>query len=306
MFLTLFRLFVVTICAASLGVTNDPCLAQAAHIHETPAGTSHEMVSVPAGEFYMGVRDHPGAILQGHEVYLTTYLIDRFEVTVTKFIAFLNASDASVPDEYGDARENITGAGPFIPTFPDSTDHPIREISWFGAHAYCSWAGLRLPSEAEWEKAARGADERDYPWGDDEPDRSTTNYGPDPGGSPDDSDGYLETAPVGSFSRDVSPYGVLDLGGNVREWVSDWFSDQYYPTSPYVNPTGPELGTAKVTKGGSFVSYSAATVVWEHANATTPVTASWAVGFRCAKSISDTALPSTTWGEAKRQSSGMR
>ena len=206
-----------------------------------------EMVFVPAGEFSMGSDEGDDDEKPVHDVYLDAYWIDRTEVTNAQYRAFVEETGHRTPTEC-DWGEPTYGQG-------GMESHPVVCVSWEDATAYCQWAGGRLPTEAEWEKAARGTDGREYPWGDTF-DGTKLNYcdanceleHKDTGFD----DGYVRTAPVGSFPEGVSPYGVLDLAGNVWEWVADWFAADYYGGSPERNPTGPEAGDFRVARGGSW------------------------------------------------------
>ena len=142
---------------------------------------------------------------------------------------------------------------PFGPESTAEDDHPVVQVSWFDAEAYCAWAGGSLPTEAQWEKAARGTDGRTYPWGS-VFDGTWLNYcdASCEGGDTAFDDGYRFTAPVGSYPAGASPYGALDMAGNVWEWTADWYDDGYYAVSPASNPTGPDSGQYRVLRGGSW------------------------------------------------------
>lgn len=211
------------------------------------------MVAVPAGDFIMGSPLGLGSDYEAppHKVTLDGFWIDRTEVTNAQYRAFVGATGHRAPTtcDSGD------------PTYDDEAkaDHPVVCASWDDAEAYCEWAGGRLPTEAEWEKAARGTDERLYPWGNNL-DASRFNYcdtnceasQKDTGAD----DGYAWTAPVGSYPTGASPYGALDMAGNVWEWVSDWYGLGYYARSPELNPQGPVLGQYRVLRGGSWFGFS--------------------------------------------------
>jgi formylglycine-generating enzyme required for sulfatase activity len=189
------------------------------------------MVCVPAGEFIMG-SDEGGSDEQPvYTVYLDAFYIDETEVTNAQYQKCVEAGGCDPPVKT---------------TFYDQADyaqHPVVYVSWSDADAYCRWAGKRLPTEAEWEKACRGADGRTYPWGEGL-DCDHAHYAGCGAG----------TVSVGSKLKGASPYGALDMVGNVWEWVADWYDPGYYSQSPGHNPPGPDSGTAKVLRGGSWHS----------------------------------------------------
>ena len=201
------------------------------------------MVYAPAGEFEMGSTKGDDDEQPVHTVALDGFWIDRTEVTHAQYERCV-AAGACTPRRF-------SGFDPL----DAHDDHPAIYVTWYQAEAYCRWAGGRLPTEAEWEYAARGPESRAFPWGD-EFDGTRLNYC-DANCERDwadqtADDGYAETAPVGSFPAGASWCGALDMAGNVWEWVADWYADDYYARSPSRNPTGPPSGRSRVLRGGSW------------------------------------------------------
>ncbi|MBI4725791.1 formylglycine-generating enzyme family protein [candidate division TA06 bacterium] len=223
---------------------------------------SSVLIEIPAGSFIMGSNDYDDE-KPIHTVYLDKYYIGKYEVTVGQFRKFVNATGYKTDAEKSGGAYVYTGgswqqkadANWKNPYFSQNDNSPVVCVSWNDAKAYCDWAGLRLPTEAEWEKAARGTDGRSYPWGNGW-DGNKCNHGKVSSPYTDASDGYEYTSPVGSFSSGVSPYGAYDMAGNVWEWCSDWYGENYYGSSPSNNPTGPSSGDSRVLRGGSFGSYA--------------------------------------------------
>jgi formylglycine-generating enzyme required for sulfatase activity/tRNA A-37 threonylcarbamoyl transferase component Bud32 len=235
-------------------------------------------VYVPAGEFTMGSANGDEDELPIHTVYLDEFWIDQTEVTNAMFATFLNELDNQIEGEKGwlDALDIdayiIQRGGNWQPINYDFSDHPVVEVSWYGARAYCEWAGRRLPTESEWEKAAKGSDNLIYPWG------SEINCSFAQFGGCDE-----KTVPVGSFPNGVSPFGVLDMAGNVWEWVADWYAADFYSSSPLENPAGPVSGKYRVLRGGSWLNddYHARTT---YRTKLRPTDSGNSIGFRCAYS----------------------
>ncbi len=211
-----------------------------------------EMVLIPAGEFTMGLDDGLGDERPAHPVYLDDYYIDLTETTNRQYRACVE-DGACEPPQRTDCCTEFPGAYIAWPDYfenPAFDDYPVIFLRWLDAAAYCEWRGARLPSEAEWEKAARGTDGRIYPWGNEPPAPGLLNFYWPPGTFAETP--LYTTAPVGSYPAGASPYGVLDMAGSVYEWVQDWYAPDYYASSPYENPTGPAEGFHKVSRGGSF------------------------------------------------------
>ncbi|MHB8993685.1 MAG: formylglycine-generating enzyme family protein [Armatimonadota bacterium] len=209
-----------------------------------------EMVWVPAGKFMMGSQDGQGHDDEHprHEVVLRGYWIDRTEVTNEQYAKFLTWIKQS-----GDHAKCFTGEpknGPHKDHTPmlwaeakwNRPRQPVVGVDWFDAYAYAAWAGKRLPTGSEWEKAARGIDGRVYPWGD-LWDSSRCNS---------DETGEPVTVVVGSYPEGESPHGCLDMAGNVQEWCSDCYASDYYRSSPKNNPTGPTGNNSRLLRGGSW------------------------------------------------------
>ena len=257
-----------------------------------------EMVYVPAGEFLMGSEEAEAYSDESpeHTVYLDAYWIYKHEVTNEQYAAFLNemGNQTKVSVTWLDASStytNIHESGGEWTADSGYEDHPVVQVTWYGAQAYCEWAGGGLPTEAQWEKAARGEDGQTYPWGEASPNCDLAQYGDCSGG----------TKPVGSYPNGASMYGALDMAGNVWEWVADWYDADYYENSPSQNPTGPASGTYRVLRGGSWLNNGgflrASLRVRNY-----PGNSSSIIGFRCVPSlgISDYNIPNITSNESPK------
>ncbi len=195
-----------------------------------------EMLLIPEGWFIMGGNDGLDDEKPQHIVWVDAFYIDKYEVTNAQYAKFLNAKkkhEDSEGHKYLDLSSQYCkielSDGTYTPK-SGHENHPVATISWYGAKDYAVWAGKRLPTEAEWEKTARGTDGRTWPWG--------NQWVSAKCNSKEVNDGYTQTAPVGSFPGGVSPYGVFDMAGNVWEWVQDWYGDYQDQTPPLKNPKG--------------------------------------------------------------------
>ena len=220
------------------------------------------MVYVPEGEFTMGSFDGYGNAELVHAVYLDAFWIDQTEVTNKQYAACVSAGECTLPSNTSSAtRSSYYGNSEF-------DDYPVIYVDWSQAANYCSWAGRKLPSEAQWEKAANGADPRISPWNDPQNMDLLINSSSD-------------TSRVGTYETGKSSYGAYDMAGNVWEWVNDWYEDTYYQVSPYLNPLGPDVGQYRVLRGGSWnVNLTSAAVPFRFRSA--PVVTDSYFGFRCA------------------------
>ncbi|NOS77667.1 MAG: SUMF1/EgtB/PvdO family nonheme iron enzyme [Nitrospira sp.] len=200
------------------------------------------MVTIPAGEFLMGNPEGKGRADEWPQrsVYLDAFAIDQVEVTNERYLAFVaTTGHRNPPSPYG--------TGPLV-SAKGIEQLPVVQTTWYDAKAYCSWAKKRLPTEAEWEKAARGTDGRLFPWGNEPATVRRANF---------DREWEEEKTlqPVGSLPDGDSPYGVKDMAGNAREWVSDWYDADYYKHAPARNPQGPDKkGVVRSIRGGSWHS----------------------------------------------------
>lgn len=250
------------------------------------------LVCVPAGEFLMGAGKDDVLAQENekpqHEVYLNAYWIDRTEVTNINFGKCL-AAGACHPKVY---ETTATGYIPYA-IHPDYRDYPAFLYESEPAAEYCQWAGRRLPTEAEWEKAARGVDARLYPWGN-QLDCAHANYfvcepaaskaTPDPTGPRCGYSSSCRTTPVDAYQAGVSPYGALNMAGNVWEWVADWYKVDYYAASPANDPGGPGTGVYRVIRGGGAKSVSQDLRVTARAIGEPQHYLDGQIGFRCAAS----------------------
>ncbi len=221
------------------------------------------LMLVPAGNFTMG----DDVESPQREIYLDAFYIDRYEITTGRYAKFLEATGSAHPPDGWESLKLATGA-----------ELPVIGVDWNDAAAYCKWAGRRLPTDAEWEKAARGTDGRTYPWGNDLPTLDHANH---QNASAEAYDGGLRN--VGTHPAGRSPYGVDDLAGNASEWAADWYADSF-PRSERRNPKGPETGVARVVRGSGRFDPADRLIVTKryHAN---PDTRMEDIGFRCARDV---------------------
>jgi formylglycine-generating enzyme required for sulfatase activity len=262
--------------AEALGQAGDPRLRPG----------QQNWITIPACSFLMGAQKQdstqpnydPEAFEEEspvHEVRLAAYQVSRYPVTVEEYRRFMNDDgyqnkawwkgggfgERNQPDEWDDQLLHL--------------NRPVASVTWYEAAAWCAWARVRLPTEAEWERAARGANGWKYPWGNQEPDPERANY---------DQTKLNRPIPVGLFPRGMTPEGIHDLAGNVWEWVEDWYDERYYAKSPSANPTGPTSGKGRVVRGGSW-NFVSRFLRSSYRDRNQPVVRYVNIGFRCAREV---------------------
>lgn len=233
---------------------------------------SVEMVVIPAGPFIRGSREGEGRPDEypRRKIILNAFAIDKYEVTNARYFKFVSQTNHKPPF-------NVYGDGP-LASVANIDNLPVVQVTWHDAVDYCFWAGKRLPTEAEWEKAARGVNGQVYPWGNDARKAIYANYDREW----QDKSTLME---VTSLPEGRSPFGIFHLAGNVREWVQDWYDPQYYSQSPDRNPRGPDSGILKVIRGGSWHSFLADLRAASRGKGGFALK-THGVGFRCAKDVS--------------------
>lgn len=307
-------------CAASRGtVTNVSTDIEVLGKHTKQLRHNEDMVTLPGGDFFMGTEDKEGFPKDGEgpirKVRLKPFAIDRYSVTNRQFKEFVDETGyVTEAEKFGwsfvfhllpskavkKRVKNVVHGVPWWlvveganwkkPEGPDSTikkrlNHPVIHVSWNDAVAYCNWAGKRLPTEAEWEYAARGGlESKTYPWGNDLLVDNTHQCNIWQGDFPvknTEDDGFLSTAPVDSFKP--NGFGLYNVAGNVWEWCSDWFSPNHPTEEVVLSPIGPEKGTTKVMKGGSYLCHKSYCNRYRVAARTgnTPDSSTGNIGFRC-------------------------
>lgn len=286
-------------------LTDDP--AEADCDDDDPLVTPDTERLVAPGAYTRGRDDSEADQQPAREITLSAYCLDVHEVTNAAFVAFLE-------DQRALGRDNVTEEGePLFDLWDDDdsvperlaqaadgswsisegyADHPVTEVFWWSGDAYCRWRGGRLPTEAEWEKAARGLDDRTYPWGEAPLSCDLANMRPGREGAGGAAPCVDDTTPVGSYPDGAGPFGHLDQSGNVAEWVHDWYQADYYAASPDTDPMGPVSGEApmypdqgaRISRGGAFANGD----VFQRVSHRFPEPeggSSNGIGFRCARPV---------------------
>ncbi|MFM8551471.1 MAG: formylglycine-generating enzyme family protein [Nitrospiraceae bacterium] len=277
------------------------CQSLSSPLHQGP------MVLIPAGPFLMGSPEGGDSFSDERPqrtVFVSAFWMDRYEVANADYESFVAATSRQAPANL-DPDVTLWAHGKPI---PDSRLHPVVNVSWHDAAAYCQWAGKRLPTEAEWEKAARGTEGRRYPWGNEWDWTRANSASYWAGRTVEFKDGAewkafwvtgegariskerglrgeVLTLPVGSFPEGASPYGLLDMAGNASEWVQDWFEPYYYLKAPSTDPKGPNGVLLKVVRGGSWLK-PARSLRTADRDYGYPDEHPSGTGFRCAKDVS--------------------
>jgi len=251
-------------------LTGTPCAATAAEelmIEKDPV----EMVIIPAGPFIRGSAPGEGRLDEQprRKIYVNAFAIDKYEVSNAHYLKFLDETLHKPP-------LNVFAERPFNQE-EGIADLPVVQVTWHDAVDYCFWAGKRLPTEAEWEKSARGTDGRLYPWGEEPLTTQRANFDKDWEGK----NTFVEVA---ALPEGQSPFGLYNLSGNVREWVQDWYDSEYYSNSPDKNPKGPETGILKVLRGGSWRSFDSDVRANSRGKGGFALK-THGIGFRCARDI---------------------
>ena len=233
------------------------------------------MVLIPAGPFPMGVppgdRDGGRDEYPRHIVHIDDFYIDKYEVTNGRYLEFVKATNHRVPQNPKNPTRNLWEGTAISESL---VDRPVVNVDWADADAYCTWAGRRLPREAEWEKAAKGNNDWRFPWGNVEPTNKHLNFN-------QKWIGEKTLMPVGSYDAGKSPYGVYEMAGNVWEWVNDYYDARYYEKSPEKNPRGPESGTKRVIRGAGWQNETPTIRIFTRVDSD-PTIRNESTGFRCA------------------------
>ncbi len=284
-----------TLAIATAAAANTPVASTATKVVEpTPPSietTAREadgmiMAHIPAGQFSMGSNNGEADEAPIHDVYLDSFWMDTTEITNRMYGLCVEAGSCEPP------LQTSSYTRPSYYGDPKYADYPVIYVDWSMADAYCLWAGAHLPTEAQWEKAASGGDDRIFPWGDDwdVAERKRLNFAD--GNNPETTsdvtlnDGFRDSAPVGSFPGGASPYGIYDMAGNLWEWVADWYDPTYYVNSPSNNPQGPAEPGADISmralRGASWVAANQDVFRTSNRNGLDPSKSSESLGFRCA------------------------
>jgi formylglycine-generating enzyme required for sulfatase activity/serine/threonine protein kinase len=282
-----------TVAAPSPQPSASPGGSAAAAAPACPDG----MVLIPSGKMFMGARDLTADSKPPHEVSVGTFCLDKTEVTTAAYLGCVSKGECERPLDkvsWADIKPDDVQRYSRLcnGSHKDRGDHPVNCVAWAMADTFCRKRSARLPTEAEWEFAARGSSQRKYPWGDEEPDETRLNacggecaaWGAANGDARkpmySGNDGFVATAPVGSFPKGAASHGVMDLAGNVWEWTSDWYAP--YTDAAAVDPRGPAEGKQRVLRGGDFFGANADWARPAFRWKTDPETYNHAIGFRCA------------------------